>query len=92
MLKAAREGGITEKFGEWIHLGYVDKAKMTTNLIATREAKEREAKSKAAAEKEPESTGGLTGEPSEKVTEKGADDNDILAESYEDEEEDGRET
>lgn len=56
---------------------------MTADLIVAWEAKEKEAKSKVAAEREPESAGGLTGELSEKDTEENA-------EISEDKEEDGR--
>ncbi|KAL6200050.1 hypothetical protein ACLB2K_029832 [Fragaria x ananassa] len=45
MLKSARESGISEKFDVWSRLGYLDKARMTADLLAAREAKERAAKS-----------------------------------------------
>ena len=88
MLKAAREGGITEKFDEWSRLGYLDKAKMTADLIAAREAKERESKSKAAADRESDA---LEGEPSKRAVEKEGDGDDDLAESSEDEDRESHE-
>ncbi|KAL6175059.1 hypothetical protein ACLB2K_051702 [Fragaria x ananassa] len=88
MLKAAQEGGITEKFDEWSCLGYLDKAKMTADLIAAREAKDRESKSKVAADREPKAT---EGEPFDRAAEKEGDGDDNQAESSEDKDGDGHE-
>ena len=61
---------------------------MTADLIAARDAKERESKSKVAADWESDA---LEGEPSERATEKEGDGDDDLAESSEDKDEKGRE-